>query len=161
MMGTHNTYTNTNPTTIGDTAVDGLLAGIGGGLLMMLFLIIATSFLSETPLTLLAKFDPSNGNSWLQGLLSHLAVSTIYGLLYAVGLVMLSFVWPAVKRLGWAIGLLFGLCLGLIGRGWLLPLTDSALLEIPAVLFMTAHLLYGLVLGILIMRRLKHSPYES
>lgn len=156
-MGTHNTLPNNRSATIGDTAVDGLLAGIGSGLLMILFLVITTSFLNETPFTLLGKFNPSNGHHWLQGLLSHLAVSTIYGLVYAVALVVLSFMWPAAKRLSWALGLLYGLSLSLIARGWLLPLTDSALLDIPATLFITAHLIYGLTLGALIMRRLTHN----
>jgi hypothetical protein len=84
----------------------------------------------------------------------HLAVSGTYGLVFAL-------VWFIISRLGgfrpsnWMAGLVgtaYGALLWLLAQTVLLPGTGSALLTIPTWQFALAHLLYGLVLGVLAIR---------
>lgn len=139
-------------TTLGDAAVDGLLAGGGAGLLMAAYLIVVGLALGETLGATLGRFDPSRGGQPVEGALAHLAVSGIYGALFGMG-------WQIVPR-GWrgrwtglGAGLVYGLALFAVAIAVILPGTTSPLSEIPALHFAAAHALYGLALGWLMSRR--------
>jgi hypothetical protein len=132
----------------GDAAVDGLFSGLAAGLLMMAYLVLVGLFMGENPGIMLARFSASETITPWMGLLSHLAVSGIYGLIY--GLLALS-----LARLGarapasWIAGLVYGLLLFLAAWFVILPGTDLPLRDIPAVHLTAAHLLYGWLLGTL------------
>lgn len=132
---------------INDLAVDGLIYGLLSGVAMYLFL-AAVSFISRVgPGDLLEHFGVGGLTSPLQGLLGHLAVSAIYGLLFGV------LIWPGLRRIstrpivGWIVGLVYAGFLFVLAQLAILPMTDSPLGEIPAWQFALGHAVYGLVLG--------------
>ncbi|NUM47755.1 MAG: hypothetical protein HUU38_23870 [Anaerolineales bacterium] len=133
---------------IGDAAVDGLLAGLGAGVVMGVYLLVTGIFAGEAMGTILGRFAPGGEATPLTGVLSHLAVSAIYGAMFGVMANVLR------KRVPiWAAGLVFGLGLFMIAQYALLPGTGSALLEVSPVHFGIAHGLYGGMLGWQVGRR--------
>jgi hypothetical protein len=130
----------------GDTAVDGLLAGVGGGIVMALYLGLAGLWLDEGFAIMLGRFDPSAAGSPVAGGLAHLAMAAIYGILFALSWRLLLRRWLGGVPL-WLTGLAYGLLLFLFAWAVLLPGTDSPLQAIPAVHLVVAHLIYGLSLG--------------
>lgn len=132
----------------GDAAVDGLLAGLGAGVVMAVYLLITGMLGGETMGTTLGRFAPGGETTPLPGLLSHLAVSGIYGAVF--GVIYL----PLRKRVpAWVAGLVYAGVVFLVAQYVLLPGTGSSLLEISPVHFGLAHLLYGGVLGWQVGRR--------
>ena len=131
----------------GDTAVDGLLAGLVGGVFMGLFLALAGWLNDGVPLATLGYFDPAQAGGWLTGLLAHLAVSAIYGVGLALLLRVVGWIRPSLTKLAWLFGGLYGLLLWGLAVGVVLTAVDSSLAQIPAWEFGLAHLLYGLVAG--------------
>jgi hypothetical protein len=100
--------------TIGDTAVDGLTAGLVSGIAMVLVLIIGGLLEQTPPLQIVGYFDPAQGGGWLTGLLAHLAVSAIYGVIFALLLAGLARIRPAFRLWGW----LWGAGLAWCCMGW-------------------------------------------
>ena len=68
---------------MGDTAVSGLIGGLLGGLAMAL-VILLFSLLAGQGAAYLGYFSSTTPVPPLQGLLMHLAVSSIYGMLYSL-----------------------------------------------------------------------------
>jgi hypothetical protein len=137
-----------------EVAVDGLFAGLLAGLVMAAFLAVAVLAHSETLGSLFSRFNPAKMGSPLTGLLLHLAVSSVYGILF--GLVwyltlslrrLASLPWQAV-----ALGVVYGA--GLFFFAWyvLLPASASPLRQLPSWQFGAAHLVYGSILGWLTVR---------
>lgn len=141
---------------IGDTAVDGLLAGAGAGIAMVLFLILAGFLLGNSPTLVLGRFDIQVGGRPLVGLLTHIAISAIYGLIFAILFLWLSRFWPFLLRWGWLSGLVYGVLLYGIARGAFYAGTNSGLVQFAPLALLAAHLLYGLVLGLIIGRKWRH-----
>jgi len=133
--------------TIGETAVDGLLAGLAGGAAMALFLLLVGWLTGTPPQTTLAYFDPAQAGSWLTGLLAHLAVAAIYGVGFGLLMGVLGRIRPSALRRLWLWGMAYGLALWLLGLGVVLTAVGAPLAQIPAWQFGLAHLVYGLVLG--------------
>ena len=131
----------------GDTAVSGLFNGLWGGLAMAA-VILLTSLLAGRGLEYLGYFSAATPVPPLQGLLGHLAVSSIYGMIFA-----LIRRWIGLSRLtrlpGWLAGSLFALGLWGVAVGLLLPATQSLLLSLPWGILLSSHFAYGLVLGLL------------
>lgn len=136
-----------NKRTRGDTAVDGLIAGLGGGVLMALFLALVGWAGGTPPQATLALFDPAQPGNWLSGLLAHLAVSAIYGLILALLLRGVGRLRPSLAKRPWLWGAVYGLLLWSLATGAVLTAVASPLEQIPAVEFVLAHLLYGLAAG--------------
>jgi hypothetical protein len=130
-----------------DTAVDGLLAGLVGGAAMALFLVVIGWLTGTPPLTTLAYFDPAQTGSWLTGLLAHLAVSAIYGVVFGLLLGIVGRIRPSLAKRTWLWGMGYGLLLWLLGLGVVLTAVGAPLAQIPVWQFALAHLIYGLVLG--------------
>ncbi len=139
-------------TTLGDAAVDGLLAGGGAGVLMAAYLILAGLAMGEGLTTILGRFDPGGTASPVVGALTHLAVSGIYGALFGMGWWIVPRGWRG-RWTGLGAGLVYGLALFGMAVSVLLPATTSPLSEIPALHFAVAHALYGLALGWLLAAR--------
>lgn len=136
---------------IGDAAVDGLFFGLVAGILMGLILTILGFLTGESPAAMLTRFDASGQTSPWTGALLHLAVSGIYGIVFAL-LWKIARVW--LSRIPLLIaGLAYGLGLFVVAELLLLPGTQSPLLDIPVWLFGLAHVVYGLTLGWLMQRR--------
>ncbi len=135
-------------TTVGDAAVDGLLAGIAAGIVMAAYL-VGVSLFGEG-VAVLNRFDPS-GASPVVGTLMHLAVSGVYGAVFGI-------VSNWIRRFNlpaWLSGLTFGLVLFALAATIILPSSRSAVAGIPIVHFGIAHVIYGLVIGIIINRNSK------
>ncbi|MEJ2349705.1 MAG: hypothetical protein P8Y03_07970 [Anaerolineales bacterium] len=136
--------------TSGDAAVDGLFAGMGAGVLMAAYLVLAGLLISEGPGTMLGRFAVGEATSPLAGSLSHLAVAGMYGVLFAMGWRPIS---RRVEAPTWLGGLVYAAALLIAAEVLVLPVSDSTLGQIPLVHFAIAHGVYGVVLGWLLGRR--------
>ena len=141
-----------NDSTLGDAAVDGLLAGGGAGLLMAAYLIVVGLAMGETVGVVLGRFDPGRGGAPVVGALAHLATAGIYGALFGMGWRFVPGRWRGRVPGGLA-GLVYGLALFALAAAVFLPAIASPLREIPLLHFTAAHALYGLALGWLLARR--------
>jgi NhaP-type Na+/H+ or K+/H+ antiporter len=132
--------------TLGDAAVDGLIAGIIAGVVGALFLIIVGLASGDTVLVMLSRFDPRQSENAIVGIVGHLGVSAVYGSFFAVLYRPLSRRLPTKPALNLVIGLLYGLILMLIAELLLVSGIETALGEIPTVQFALFHVIYGLSL---------------
>jgi len=134
-------------------AVDGLLYGLVGGIAMLVSLLAFALLTGDPPRTLLTRFSTGILTSPIQGLLSHLAVSAIYGLLFG------ALVWPVLRRFtstkqsGWLGGLGYAILLLFLAQIAVLPGTNSPLARLPFWEWALGHAIYGLVLGGLFARK--------
>lgn len=127
----------------GDTAVDGLLAGIMAGAVMMVYLMVVAWIDGGSPLEMAGRFDAMESGSAVVGILLHLATSAVYGIFFALGYRIIGGRW---RYDGLVLGAAYGLLLWLLADAVLLGMVDSPLLQIPAYFF-SGHIAYGLVLG--------------
>jgi hypothetical protein len=132
------------PSRLGSAAVDGLIAGAVAGVAMLGYLLLTSG---DAPIDLLNRFTGAGVlPSPLLGAVGHLAVSAIYGMTFAI-------VWkllrgsqrPALRVIG---GVVYGLMLFALAQAIILPGTESPLLALPTLHWGIAHLIYGLVLGL-------------
>lgn len=145
-------FTTEGKRTLGDIAVDGLLAGMAAGILMATALTLIGWLDDVGPLEMLGRFDPANSGSAATGGLFHLAMSGIYGVAFALAYHVLVARWEQTRQYGWEIGLTFGLVLWLAAQFSYLPRLDSALTEVAPWSFALSHLIYGAGLGYLVSR---------
>jgi len=130
--------------TTGDAAVSGLFAGLLGGLAMAL-VIVLFSLAAGQGLAYLGFFSAATPVPPLQGLLGHLAVSGIYGMVYS-----LLLRWIRAERQplpGWLLGLAYAFALWVFAITVLLPAANSLMLSLPWVVFFSGHGAYGLIVG--------------
>lgn len=134
---------------VGDTAVEGLLNGILAGIVMAVVIVGIESIAGVFPLEVLGYFAVSTDASPLLGLFTHVAVSGIYGVLFGIATMFVAHRMGNRNNLGiWlGMGALYGLFILAVAEGVVLPRTASPLGEIPFWAFALAHLLYGLVLA--------------
>jgi hypothetical protein len=136
-----------NKNKISNLAVDGLIYGLVSGVAMTLSLAVFALLSGETLGTYLKLFSAGKLSSPLQGLLSHLAVSAIYGVFFG------ALIWPTLacfsskKIVAILGGLAYGLFLLFLAQIAILPVTSSPLGQIPAWQWALAHGVYGLALG--------------
>lgn len=143
--------TRDNSMPFGDAAVDGLLYGILAGAAMAAYLLATGWLAGESPVVLLARFDP-NRSSAIVGTLFHFAVSGVYGI--AFGLVWRVFQrWLGGSVLTVLLGMVFGGFLWLVANFLLLPRANPALGEINSIQFAISHLIYGAVAGLMMSRK--------
>ena len=140
--------------TLGDTAVDGLLAGAAAGVLMAIFMLIGSLLGGGGWRELFVALDPA-GESVVTGVVTHLAVAGVYGVVFAIGWRWLSAVWRRLPL--WLAGLAYALVLYLLAAMTANIQPGAAgegvwLRAIPALNFAAAHLVYGLALGWLLPR---------
>jgi hypothetical protein len=147
-MAAHNQKTTVStPHTLGNAAVNGLIVGLVAGIVMAVYLVLAGLTLGNSPIETLSQFARSN-ESPLVGLITHLAVASVYGILFA----LISFGWHRVGgRLPmavWMAGTLYGFGLWFLASNLFIASAMPQLLAIPPLHFCLAHLIYGLSLGI-------------
>ena len=137
-----------------ELAVEGLFAGLLAGLAMAAWLAVTALIRVESLSDLFSGFYPAQAVTPLTGLLLHLAVSSVYGILFGL-------VWYLASNLrhfapsAWqaaASGVGYGVVLFLLAWNILLPASASPLRQIPLWQFGFAHLVYGLILGWLFWR---------
>jgi len=137
-----------------EAAVEGLFAGLLAGLAMAAWLAVIALIRSETLSHLFSRFYPAQAATPLTGLLLHLAVSSVYGIVF--GLVW--YLGSSLQRLApsaWQAAVLgagYGVLLFLLAWYILLPASASPLRQLPIWQVGVAHLVYGLILGWLIRR---------
>jgi hypothetical protein len=132
--------------TPGDAAVSGLFGGLGAGALMIGFLALAGLLSGQGAGGYLRYFTAGEDASPVHGLLTHLAVSGVYGMLYGLGLRLVR--GRRLSRVpGWMIGMGYGILLWALAWAVLLPGTASPLQMIPPGWFAAAHAVYGFALG--------------
>lgn len=145
-----------NRNSLSNWAVDGLFYGLIAGVAMFLGLAALVLFSGISPGALLERFSADGPTSPLQGLLSHLAVSAIYGVLFG------ALIWPMLRRfssirmMGWLGGLGYALLLLVLAQIAILPGVNSPLAQLPFWGWALGHLIYGLVLGGLFNRKAAH-----
>jgi hypothetical protein len=130
-----------------DALINGIFIGILGGLIMLLFLMLADFLAGTSPIITLQRFSvPGQATSPVLAGFLHLGVSAVYGGIF--GLILYQLPGRRITGLRKMIaGLIYGLLLYLLAITLLLPSSGSALLEVPPLVFGTAHAIYGLVLG--------------
>ena len=141
-------------TRAGDAAVEGLLNGILAGIAMAA-VILGFGFINGiAPLTVLQFFDVAGNASPLTGILIHLAVAGVYGVVF--GLIALGaarVLGARMNRITWlGLGVVYGIVILGIAQGIILPRAALALQVLPFWAMTTAHIVYGLVLAGLQMR---------
>jgi hypothetical protein len=137
--------------TSGDRAVDGLLAGLAGGLVMAVYLLLVSLIGGDGPAVMFGRFSPDGQGLALTGVLLLLALSAICGALFGLGHSTLGRRRPS-GLLIWLAGIVYGLLLLLVARLIILPATSASFNEIPIWHLVLANSLYGLTLGWLIGR---------
>ncbi len=144
-------WTTQQKKTIGDVAVDGLLAGMAAGLAMAGVVLVAGLLGGSGAAETLGRFDPGSDGSPVVGALLHLAVSGLYGVVFALLSRVIGgrFGGP---RYGWLLGAAYGLLVWVVAQFVLLPRLGIALADISPAQLIPAHLIYGIVLGYLLGR---------
>ena len=143
-------------TSVSDAAVDGLLAGVGAGVLMAVFLVLSEWLLAgASPLDIIARFDPSGQPVPLTGLFIHLAISAVYGLAFGIIGQFLGRLLPARGSVWPLIGLgaLYGSLIFLIARAIFWQAGSSTLLGFSPVNFWLAHEIYGCLMAWMMSRK--------
>ncbi len=132
----------------GDTAVDGLVAGLPAGLGMAIVLALTGLLSGRPPLVTLGYFDPAQAGNWLTGLLAHLAVSAIYGVVFALLMGIVGRIRPSWQRLVVVWGAVYGLVLLAVAYGVWFTAVTAPLSQIAAWQMGASHVVYGLSLGL-------------
>ncbi|MFN8487210.1 MAG: hypothetical protein U0350_06430 [Caldilineaceae bacterium] len=136
-------------TTIGDAAVDGLLAGLVAGAGMIVYLTGVGLALYTTWSTLLTRFVPEGAALPLTGILTLLAMAGVYGALFGVLTWLTPRPWR--RRLnGWPMGLLYVAFLLLLAETIFLPRLALPVQQVPFLHLLLGHAIYGFILGRLI-----------
>lgn len=138
--------------TFGDAAVDGLFQGLTAGLAMALYLVIVGYLTGYAPGVVMGRFGLVEGGTPVIGALSHLATSSIYGVIFGIITKPIAKPFP----FSWLAGLIYAAILFLIAEIIILPNTESALDVFSPVHFAVAHGIYGLVLGVIAGREGDH-----
>jgi hypothetical protein len=138
---------------VSNLAVDGLIYGLISGIAMVLSLAAFALLSGETAAAYLEHFSTRGLTSPLQGLLSHLAVSAIYGVLFGALIWSVLLRFSSVKTLSIIAGLLYAAFLLFMAQTAILPGTGSPLAQLPFWQWALGHAVYGLVLGGLFARK--------
>ena len=132
---------------VGDTAVDGLLNGVVAGIVMVIYLVISGVLTGAGLIATLSAFDLGQGASPVRGVLIHLAVAAMYGMVFSL-LYRLIGRRRSIGRGGnMIIGLAYGLLLWLITQIAFAAGVNVALSNLSTVHFAVAHAVYGATLG--------------
>jgi hypothetical protein len=143
----------------GDLAVDGIFTGIEAGIIMAVFLVVVSASQRISASEVLVAFSLQQPGTLIGGLLTHLALSCIYGILFSLCFYFIgrrnAFLRNTIS--GLAAGLAYGVILFLAAEFFLFNITATLLERLPLTLLLVAHLVYGLALGLLIQRRQRSS----
>ncbi len=130
---------------IADSLIDGLVAGIIAGTGMGVILILVGWALGGNPAAILNSFVPWDNPTPVTGALLHIAVSSVYGMVFGALVFIFSRLWSKFPI--WISAIVYGAVLYLLARFVVLPGVASQLQTIPTWLFALSHLAYGGLLG--------------
>ena len=139
----------------GDAAVDGLFGGAVAGVMMAIYLVVIGSVAGGSLAATLSIFDLGQGSSPVRGALVHLAISTIYGVVFGLGQRLIGHGHPVWRGYTVIIGLAYGLLLWVMTQIAFAGGLNVPLSNLPIVHFAAAHALYGLTLGWLSSRSIR------
>lgn len=151
-MASTNTYSS-KTSTAGDAAVGGLFHGLVAGLVMAAYIALAGLLQGIGPLMIWTRLGGVLENP-VSGLLAHLAVSGVYGVVW--GLLWRPLHSRTSRIPAWAAGLVYGLVLLVVAQLAVAAL-NPLLMDIGMAHRTAAHLVYGLVLGLLTARSMRDS----
>ena len=132
--------------------VDGVIYGLVSGAGMFLSLAALTLLSGEALGATMESFTVGSVTSPVMGLAGHLGVSAIYGALFG------ALIWPLKSQLalreifGWLAGILYAAILLLVAQFFIFPAISTG--AIPTWQWVTAHAVYGFMLGGLFARKL-------
>jgi len=138
---------------VSNLAVDGLIYGLISGVAMVLSLAAFALLSGESPGAYLERFSTGELTSPIQGLLSHLAVSAIYGALFGALIWSVLVRFSHIKTISIIGGLVYAALLLLLAQTAILPSTGSPLAQLPFWQWAVGHAVYGLTLGVLFARK--------
>jgi hypothetical protein len=129
-----------------DRAIDGLFSGLLAGILMGVVMMLGGIVVGENPVDILQRFGTGQYSSPLQGVMIHLAVSGVYGVVFS--LLYSAVPYRVRSRIpAWLAGLGYAMLLMVLAVNVILPGFNSALGELPVWVLGTGHAIYGIVLG--------------
>jgi hypothetical protein len=140
-------YYETKESTLSDRAIDGLFSGLFAGAVMGLLMAMAGFLIGENPGSVFARFNLGPSPSHANGVLMHLGISGVYGVLFA----LLSMVIPGrVRKLmpGWLVGLVYASILLALALYLFVPGLLLSLADLPEWVLISGHAAYGIVLGV-------------
>lgn len=131
----------------GDRTVDGLLAGMGAGAIMMGFQIGVGRLVSVPAAEILARYSPASNP--IQGALLHLAISGVFGIIFGLAAGLLARVGGRIEGTipAFFTGIAYGSLLWLMSGTVFLSIDISPANSLPEPTFAIAHLIYGAALG--------------
>lgn len=152
-----NTTNTVKETRVGDAAVEGLLNGILAGIAMAVWIVAVEWVNGIPPQTALGYFNPGENASPLTGLILHLAVAGVYGLVFGILTALVLRIRGMSPKSWWGpvLGALYGLIILGVAASIILPQTASELQTLPPWTMTVAHLIYGIGLGTLQLRARK------
>ena len=157
---THSEQTVRTKLSAGDAAVDGLFNGAVAGIPMAIYAAGVWLLFDPGAGQSFAAFLADRDLSFINTLLLHLAVSSVYGLVFSLGYNLLTRMARAVPSL-WAslvAGMLYGALLLALAHLVILP-SGAEPLQLSFGLSVPAHLIYGTTLGVLV-HRSRFSPAQ-
>jgi hypothetical protein len=136
-----------------DHALNGWLAGMAAGIVMMVFLILVGWMFGESMAEILGRF--SLGGGAIRGALLHLGISGVYGLIFGLAVHFIGCLrdWLKSPMMGLLAGLIYGSFLWLLSGMILLSMDISPFATLPQPTFAVAHMIYGLTLVALVQRQ--------
>jgi hypothetical protein len=126
----------------GDLAVDGLLQGLAAGAIMLAFLLGVGMLEGVAPAAVLARFGLPGSATAVTGLLGHLAVSAVLGLVWGV---LYGELLRRVPAPAWLLGGVYGLLL--YAGAALFVVSATGLADFAPWQLLMAHVAYGVTLG--------------
>ena len=165
-MTVHDQPSPGQPAGFRDAAAGGIFPGLLGGVVMALVLIAGGLLYGAAPAQVMGSFDSSvaaggatSDGLPLRGALNHLAVSCVYGSLFAVFTrALAAFLRSPARVVVW--GLVYGLLLWLVAVTLLRQAAASLLTVNAPEVFLLAHLAYGLTLGLAARRQVTGSALK-
>jgi len=135
-----------------DAAVDGLHNGVIAGVFMGIYVLLIF-LLGGLPVEEVMSYFNDSTSSPLYGAVIHIAVSAIYGLIYALIFLPITSRRQNISGIGLAVlpGMIYGVMLW--GIAYFIILRESLPLGFaPSIHLLTSHLVYGVLLGFLTQR---------
>ena len=148
---------------LGDSAVDGLVAGFVAGVAMGIYLMVVGLRSRIGAWYLIETLVPLDSDNLLYTILLHLAISMIYGAVYGTVISLIRRISGQRFRSWYLVvfAVIYGLALFVFARMALFSIIEQAFFSQNLLLhFLVAHVFYALVLGLLVRQVRASEPYD-
>jgi hypothetical protein len=143
--------------TAGDAAVDGLFGGALAGIPMAVYAVVVWLLVDPGAGGKMGAFLAERDISFLNTLLLHLAISSVYGLVFSLGYNLFARAFSGSTRASILAGMGYGALLVALAHLVILP-AGAGSQPLSFGLSVPAHLIYGTVLGYLVHRSRFNPP---